>query len=142
MLVTEPKRLKGLERENSELKKMLAEAFLAKRVLEYVVRKTITPVHKRRMVERVVAEVLCPGRASCLITCLGQATWWYEARKAQERQEPLRVRIHELSLKDLRYGFMGITALLRREGWQVGKRHVQRVKRLEALRVFPTIAER
>ena len=39
MDVNEAKRLKELERENTELKKMLAEALLAKRVLEYVVEK-------------------------------------------------------------------------------------------------------
>lgn len=41
MGVPEAKRLKELERENSELKKMLAEALLAKRVLEYVVEKKL-----------------------------------------------------------------------------------------------------
>ena len=35
------RRLKELERENTELKKMLAEALLAKRVLEYVVEKKL-----------------------------------------------------------------------------------------------------
>ena len=39
--VNEAKRLKELERENAELKKMLAEALLAKRVLEYVVEKKL-----------------------------------------------------------------------------------------------------
>jgi putative transposase len=41
MDLNEAKRLKELERENSELKKMLAEALLAKRVLEYVVEKKL-----------------------------------------------------------------------------------------------------
>ena len=39
MEVNEAKRLKELERENGELKKMLAEALLAKRVLEFVCEK-------------------------------------------------------------------------------------------------------
>jgi putative transposase len=39
--VSEAKRLKELERENSELKKMLAEALLAKRVLEAVCEKKL-----------------------------------------------------------------------------------------------------
>ena len=39
MDLNEAKRLKALERENTELKKMLAEALLAKRVLESVVEK-------------------------------------------------------------------------------------------------------
>ncbi len=41
MDVNEARRLKELERENTELKKMLAEALLAKRVLEYVVEKKL-----------------------------------------------------------------------------------------------------
>ena len=43
MDLSEAKRLKALERENTELKKMLAEALLAKRVLEYVVEKNYEP---------------------------------------------------------------------------------------------------
>ena len=41
MDLNEAKRRKELERENTELKKMLAEALLAKRVLEYVVEKKL-----------------------------------------------------------------------------------------------------
>jgi putative transposase len=41
MEVNEAKRLKELERENGELKKMLAEALLAKRVLEFVCEKKL-----------------------------------------------------------------------------------------------------
>jgi putative transposase len=41
MEVNEAKRLKELEKENTELKKMLAEALLAKRVLEYVGEKRL-----------------------------------------------------------------------------------------------------
>ena len=41
MDLNEAQRLKELERENTELKKMLAEALLAKRVLEYVVEKKL-----------------------------------------------------------------------------------------------------
>ena len=41
MDLNEAKRLKELERENTELKKMLAKTLLAKRVLEYVVEKKL-----------------------------------------------------------------------------------------------------
>ena len=39
MDLNEARRLKDLERENTELKKMLADAMLAKRVLEYALEK-------------------------------------------------------------------------------------------------------
>ena len=41
MDLNEAKRLKDLERENTELKKMLADAMLAKRVLEYALEKKL-----------------------------------------------------------------------------------------------------
>jgi putative transposase len=41
MEVNEAKKLKDLERENTELKKMLADAMLAKRVLEYALEKKL-----------------------------------------------------------------------------------------------------
>ena len=43
MEVNEAKRLKDLERENTELKKMLADAMLAKRVLKYALEKNCEP---------------------------------------------------------------------------------------------------
>ena len=41
MDLNEARRLKDLERENTELKKMLADAMLAKRVLEYALEKKL-----------------------------------------------------------------------------------------------------
>jgi putative transposase len=41
MDLNEAKRLKELERENTELKKMLADAMLAKKVLEYALEKKV-----------------------------------------------------------------------------------------------------
>lgn len=41
MNLNEAKRLKDLERENTELKKMLADAMLAKKVLEYALEKKL-----------------------------------------------------------------------------------------------------
>ena len=43
MDVNEARRLKELERENTELKKMLADAMLAKKVLEYALEKNCEP---------------------------------------------------------------------------------------------------
>ncbi len=37
-----------------------------------------------------------------------------------------------------RYGYRRIAALLRQEGWAVGKRHIQRLRRADGLRVPPT----
>ncbi len=75
----EAKRLKELEREGTELTKTLAEALLAKRVLEYVVEKIVSLRHKEQMVTAVLGDGLCLARAGCRIFRLARATWWYQA---------------------------------------------------------------
>ena len=64
MEVSEAKRLKELRRENTELKKMLAESLLKNRVLGGggVRKKFISPEQRRRAARAVVAGQLCPGR--------------------------------------------------------------------------------
>jgi transposase InsO family protein len=49
----------------------------------------------------------------------------------------LVARIHALSAAHPRFGFRRIVALLRREGWSVSRKQVQRVRRAEGLRVPP-----
>jgi transposase InsO family protein len=44
----------------------------------------------------------------------------------------------QLSEKHPRYGYRRIATLLKREGWNVGKRHIQRLRRAEGLRVPPS----
>jgi hypothetical protein len=45
--------------------------------------------------------------------------------------------MHALAAAHPRFGYRRITALLRQEGWPVGKRQVQRLRRAEGLRVPP-----
>ena len=58
-------------------------------------------------------------------------------REAQESVESRRLRkeIVDLSEKHPRYGYRRITALLRREGFEVNRKRVQRVRRKEGFKV-------
>lgn len=47
----------------------------------------------------------------------------------------LERRIKALSLKNPRYGYRLITELLRREGWKVNRKRVQRIRRMKDLQV-------
>jgi len=49
--------------------------------------------------------------------------------------QQLGERMRVLSEKHPRYGYRRIAALLRREGWNVGKRQIQRLRRAQGLRV-------
>ena len=101
-------------------------------------KKTLSPGHRRDLAQRVVAAQLCSGRAACRILRLARSTYWYHGQPLTSRQEQLRQRLRELSEQHPRYGYRRIAALLRQEGWQVGKRQIQRLRRAEGLRVPPT----
>ena len=101
-------------------------------------KKTLSPGHRRDLAQRVVAAQLCSGRAACRILHLARSTYWYCGWPLTSRQEQLRQRLRELSDQHPRYGYRRIAALLRQEGWAVGKRQIQRLRRAEGLRVPPT----
>ncbi len=62
MEVNEAKRLKELECENTELKKMLAESLLKNRVLEFVCEKKVVSLeHRRAMAMRAFARRCAQG---------------------------------------------------------------------------------
>ncbi len=65
-----------------------------------------------------------------------------QARKTQRRishvtdeEERLRARIIELATKYGRYGYRRITAMLRQEGWDINHKKVERIWRMEGLKV-------
>jgi transposase InsO family protein len=98
----------------------------------------MSPGHKKQMVTAVVQDGLCSGRAGCRILRLARASLWYRAGQRSDRQQQMVTRLHALSDAHPRYGYRRIAARLRQEGWQVGKRQVQRLRRVEGLRVPPT----
>jgi putative transposase len=101
-------------------------------------KKVVSPAHRRTLAEQVVQDGLCSGRAACRILRLARSTHGYRGRPATAREGLLRQRLLALSAEHPRYGYRRIAAMLRREGWPVGKRHIQRMRRDEGLRVPPT----
>ena len=101
-------------------------------------KKIVSPGHKKQMVKAVVKAALCSGRAACRFLRLPRATWWYRRRPATAREQQMLQRMRGLSAKHPRYGYRRIAALLCQEGWSVGKRQIQRLRRAQGLRVPPT----
>ena len=98
----------------------------------------MSPVQRRAFAHEVVGQDLCSQRAACRILGLARSTFNYRGRPPTPTEEQLRKRLMELSTEHPRYGYRRIAALLRREGWRVGKRHIQRLRRDAGLRVPPT----
>ena len=97
----------------------------------------MSPGHKKQMVVAVVAHGLCSGRSACRILRLARATLWYRAGQRSDRQQQMVARLRALSDAHPRYGYRRMAALLRQEGWSLGKRQIQRLRRVEGLRVPP-----
>lgn len=98
----------------------------------------MSPGHKKQVVEAAVRDGVCSGRAGCRILGLSRSGYWYKEGRRSSRQQELVKRIHALADENPRYGYRRIAALLKQEGWSVGKRQVRRLRRQEGLRVPPT----
>ena len=101
-------------------------------------KKALSPAARRAVAQEAITAGLCSQRAACRALHLARSTYGYRGRAPTQREELLRKRLRELSVKHPRYGYRRIAAVLRREGWPVGKRHIQRLRRMEGLRVPPT----
>ena len=75
---------------------------------------------------------------ACRFLLLARATFLYRGRSPSAKQARLAKRLRALSEAHPRYGYRRIAALLRQEGWTIGKRQVQRLRRADGLRVPPT----
>ena len=70
---------------------------------------------------------------ACGLLLLQRSVFYYRSQ-AQDRSA-LKMRIKELAMTRVRFGYRRITVLLRREGWPVGKKRVYRLDRELALQV-------
>ena len=101
-------------------------------------KKAVSPAHRRALAEQVVEAGRCSQRAPCRFLGLARSTYGDRGRAPTAKAEQLRKRLLALSAEYPRYGSRRIAARLRREGWTVGKRQIQRLRRAEGLRVPPT----
>ena len=97
-------------------------------------KKALSPAARREEARRLSSSGLCSARAACRILKLARSTCRYRGRPPTEYEASLHRRLEELSGKHPRYGYRRIAALLRQEGWNAGKRLVQRWRRNEGLR--------
>lgn len=93
----------------------------------------MTTRERRRVVERLQAARGISERRAIRYTGFPRSTMRY--RSVREPQEALRERIRELAGERPRWGYRMIHQLLRREGWTVNRKRVQRLYREEGLAV-------
>lgn len=74
-------------------------------------------------------------RRSCRTLRFNRATQRYQSHR--DPRTALRQRLRDLSQTRVRYGYLKLTVLLKREGWPVGKKVVYRLYREEGLTLHP-----
>lgn len=93
----------------------------------------MTARERRHVVEKIQAAAGISERRAIRFTGFPRSTIRYES--VREPQEALRVRIRELAGQRKRWGYRMIHTFLRREGWPVNRKRVQRLYREEGLAV-------
>jgi len=97
----------------------------------------VSAAHKRRAVRQVVEGGLCSVRSACRMLHLHRSSFRYEALRPTEWERRLHGRVEVLSFKHPRLGYKKLTRMLVGEGWRVGKKMVQRLRREMGLKVRP-----
>ena len=100
-------------------------------------KKVVSAGHRRELAAQAVVARLCSARAACRFLRLSRSTYAYRPGAPTERQQQLLQAMREFCERHPRYGYRRIAALLRQQGWRVGRRHIQRLRRAHGLRVPP-----
>jgi putative transposase len=83
---------------------------------------------RRRELARQVVEWFEVSRVrACGLMLLQRSSFYYRSRKKE--QVALKMRLKELAMVRVRFGYPRLTVLLKREGWAVGKKLVYRLYR-------------
>ncbi|WP_397511366.1 IS3-like element ISRle4 family transposase [Rhizobium ruizarguesonis] len=133
MEVSEAKRLKTLEDENTKLKRLLADAMLDNAALKDLLGKVVTPAAKRKAVAHLMSHHEMSERRACKAIGFCRMTVRYETRRDDDHE--LRERMKALAHERRRFGYRRIHVLLRREGHLVNHKRLFRLYREEKLTV-------
>lgn len=94
----------------------------------------VSPSSKRRAVKMSVEEGLGVTAAACRALGLARSSFYRERRENLESRR-VRKEAIEFSERHPRYGYRRITALLRREGFEVNAKRIARIRREEGIQV-------
>ena len=89
----------------------------------------VSPGHKCQIAGIFVNRGLCSERAACRHFGLHRSTFQYEAKQPNAWLSRLKIALKRMSRLHPELGYAKSTRLLKDEGWQVGNRMVQRLRR-------------
>lgn len=101
----------------------------------------MSPSRRRRAVQHLKRSMGLSERRACRLAGQPRTTQRYEGRRAA-KDAALVKDIVELATKHPRFGYRRATAMLRRGGWRVNTKRVQRLRRQNGLQVRRTIKQK
>ncbi|MEZ5976753.1 MAG: IS3 family transposase [Planctomycetota bacterium] len=132
--VSEAKRLRQLEDENSRLKRMVADLSLdLEAVRSALGKKLVSPASRRSVVEHFCNDFGLSERRACRLAGQSRSTQRY-VRLRIDSPEFVR-RLRELASERPRFGYRRLGVLLRREGHVANHKRVYRIYASEGLAV-------
>ncbi|WP_156941773.1 IS3 family transposase [Aminobacter sp. J41] len=141
MEVSDAKRLRSLEEENTKLKKLLADQMLeASALRELLFKKMVGPAAKREAVAHLQAAMGLSERRACSFVGADRKMVRYQSCRPPETE--LRGRLRDLANERRRFGYRRLFILLRREGEPSGINRIYRLYREEGLTVRKRRARR
>jgi transposase InsO family protein len=96
----------------------------------------VSPARRRDAVRYLVRRFPVSERRACRLLAQHRSTQRYRPLHPEEELRLVK-RMNELAARHPRYGYRRVWALLRTEGWQVNRKRVERLWRLEGHRVPP-----
>ena len=94
----------------------------------------VSPKAKRRAIQTTMSSGMGTVRQCCRALRL-QPSSFYKMPRPSSQSRLMGEAIRAMSWKHPRYGYRRVTVMLRRDGWQIGKDRVQRLRRCEGLQV-------
>ncbi|MBB4807600.1 putative transposase [Chryseobacterium defluvii] len=125
------RKLRQLEEENAQLKKLVAYLSLDKQMLQEVIKKAITATQKKEMSLWLIESYQISVQHAWRCALLARSVFYYKSHSREDHL--LRMRINEIAKTRVRYGFKRIYILLKREGFTDNHKRVYRVYKEEGL---------
>jgi len=91
----------------------------------------VSPAQRRELVGWAKDCFQLTERRACRAVAVHRAMIRYES--VRPSQEPLRARLHELARDRISFGYLRLHVMLRREGWMVNHKRIDRLYREEGL---------
>lgn len=85
----------------------------------------VKPANKKHLVTHLMTTFKLSERLACELVGLSRTAYRYQPKKRQD--EPLTARLKELAVEYLRYGYLMLHGLLKREGLVKNKKRTYRL---------------